>query len=197
MNSNASIINAERFRAVRYGAAEALSPPIRSVSLRWWFYLGALLVLLVVRGITAGGGIPEQWGPSVAIGGQTVAVEAAPARRGQLNIYLNEVGTVMPLKTVAIRTGVDGELSATYFQEGQPVKAGDRWPRSIRALPGSTRGQRRWRGIALSHTSAGATGRYRLLAAETRSRGRSWRPASQSRLGRGGKRDRARIDTAS
>src|SRR5262249_28756190 len=55
----------------------------------------------------------------------SVTVQAVPARRGRLNIYLNEVGTVMPLKTVTVRARVDGELTGIYFQEGQTVKAGD------------------------------------------------------------------------
>jgi multidrug efflux system membrane fusion protein len=125
MNSNASITNAGRLQALRNAEGGPLSQPIMNVSLRCWFYIGALLLLLILRGITAGHSIPEQWNSPAAVGAQSVAVQAVPARRGRLNIYLNEVGTVMPLKTVTVRARVDGELTGIYFQEGQTVKAGD------------------------------------------------------------------------
>jgi multidrug efflux system membrane fusion protein len=52
-------------------------------------------------------------------------VDVAAARRCDLNIYLNELGTVTPLKTVTVHARVYGELVDVYFKEGQTVKAGD------------------------------------------------------------------------
>ena len=52
-------------------------------------------------------------------------VVAEPARRGDINIYLTGLGTVVPLRTVTVRTRVDGELIRVNFSEGQMVKAGD------------------------------------------------------------------------
>ena len=52
-------------------------------------------------------------------------VVAAAARTGDVNVYLSGLGTVTPLKTVTVRSRVDGELVRVLFKEGQVVKEGD------------------------------------------------------------------------
>lgn len=54
-----------------------------------------------------------------------VPVLAVPAKRADVPIYLEAVGTVRALNTVTVRSQVDGKLLSINFQEGQDVKKGD------------------------------------------------------------------------
>src|SRR3989475_4458349 len=53
-------------------------------------------------------------------------VVAAAARTGDINIYLSGLGTATPLKTVTVRSRVDGELLRVLFKEGQVVRSEER-----------------------------------------------------------------------
>src|SRR5207248_7190052 len=55
----------------------------------------------------------------------TMPVVAAAARKGDLPVYLNGLGSAVALYTVTVRTRVDGELFSIPVREGQMVVAGD------------------------------------------------------------------------
>jgi len=54
-----------------------------------------------------------------------IAVAAVAATQGDFPVYLTGLGTVTALRTVTVRSRVDGELIRVAFKEGQMVHAGD------------------------------------------------------------------------
>jgi multidrug efflux system membrane fusion protein len=102
-----------------------------SPSRRRWIWITVVLVAVVVilwalharhasqaaagsrRGRRAQGGQPSQ----------PVMVQAAAT--GDLNIYLEALGTVVPLANVTLRAQIAGQLMEVDFKEGQLVKQGD------------------------------------------------------------------------
>ncbi len=92
----------------------------------WWI---AALTICVAIGVVIfvrarGGEAPsgKQGGAALA---RAVPVTAVAARKGDMNISLNGLGTVTPLSTVTVKSRVDGELMEVLFREGETVKSGD------------------------------------------------------------------------
>jgi membrane fusion protein, multidrug efflux system len=56
---------------------------------------------------------------------RAVPVVAAKARRGDVPVYLDELGSVLAFNTVTVRSRVDGEVMKVAYTEGQFVKQGD------------------------------------------------------------------------
>ena len=95
---------------------------------RWWFWL-LLVCFLLIGGyifLTRPGKAqshPDKQGPSTAA--RSVPVVAAAAKKGDIGVYLNGLGTVTSLNTVTVQSRVDGQLMKVLFREGQIVKSGD------------------------------------------------------------------------
>jgi multidrug efflux system membrane fusion protein len=57
--------------------------------------------------------------------GRPLPVVAGPVRRGNIDVSIDALGTVIPRNVVVVRPRIDGELLSVAFREGQSVKAGD------------------------------------------------------------------------
>ena len=54
-----------------------------------------------------------------------VMISTVNAHRGDIGVYVNALGVVTPVSTVAIKSRVDGQLMAVNYKEGQQVNQGD------------------------------------------------------------------------
>jgi multidrug efflux system membrane fusion protein len=101
----------------------------------WRAHWRLVLIALVVIAILAAGVVwylsrtpgtaPAGKGRSGLGANAPLPVVAAAARKGNIDVYIDALGTVTPRNTVVVHTRVDGQLMSVGFQEGQNVKAGD------------------------------------------------------------------------
>ncbi len=106
-------------------------PEPHKKSSRWWVWL----ILLA-----AAGAATYHWYPLVTQatsksaepkksgkgdGGRPVPVVAAMARKGEMPVYVDGLGSVAAFNTVTVKSRVDGEIVKVAFTEGQTVRQGD------------------------------------------------------------------------
>jgi multidrug efflux system membrane fusion protein len=87
---------------------------------RWWLWLGGFVLCASVYGWFVHSGTT----PTV-IKAPSVPVAASFVKTGNLDVYLNQIGTVTPFATVTIKSRIAGQIIKIDFKEGQLVKAGD------------------------------------------------------------------------
>lgn len=104
-----------------------------------------------------------------AADGRTMPVQAALARTGDIDVYINALGTVTALNTATVKTRVNGLLDRIIFHDGQNVKKGDALaeidPRPFQVILDQARGQLA-RDLALLSSARLDLKRYRELWAK-------------------------------
>jgi multidrug efflux system membrane fusion protein len=102
------------------GDSSGNKPPRR----RKWFWAATAMVLIVavlaVRYFNEGKAAPE-----VKAVPPAAAITAAPSKIGDINIYIEALGTVTPTYTVTVFSQVTGRVLGVYYHEGQMVREGD------------------------------------------------------------------------
>ncbi len=93
---------------------------------RWWIWLlaagllGVLVYTQLSKSQMTGGAGKRGAAPQPP----SVAVTAVAAKRGDIGIYLPGLGAVTPIRTVTVKSRVDGELMRVNYREGQIVPKG-------------------------------------------------------------------------
>lgn len=92
----------------------------------WWLALAVLIVLgfLIVRHFravsdeknAAAKANAQQAGASITVGQSTT---------GNMNIYVDALGTVTPINTITLYSQITGQVIAVHYHEGQLVNKGD------------------------------------------------------------------------
>ena len=98
----------------------------------WRIWLAVVVVIAIIAGVIAWAVLRAPANAPAAKGrggfdpnARPLPVVAAPARKGNIDVYIDALGTVTPRNMVVVRTRVDGQLMSVAFREGQDVKAGD------------------------------------------------------------------------
>src|SRR5579863_268171 len=97
---------------------------------------GIWLVLLALAGMGAyflwpkltgktSGSAPPAAASKGGRGPQVTPVDAARARKGDIGVYFDGLGSVTPIYTVTVKSRVDGELMKVRYKEGDIVRQGD------------------------------------------------------------------------
>jgi membrane fusion protein, multidrug efflux system len=90
----------------------------------WWGWLAGVVVVLAIwlffhQHQSARSTVKASPAP------RSVPVAAATARKGDIGVYIDAIGTVTPVYTVSVTSRVQGQVMSVNYREGQMVHKGD------------------------------------------------------------------------
>jgi multidrug efflux system membrane fusion protein len=106
-------------------------PEVRPKKSRWWVWVivlagaGAGATYYYPRVTQATSKPDSKKGGKGGDASRPVPVVAALAHKGEMPVYLEQIGSVAAFNTVTVRTRVDGEIVKIAFTEGQMVRKDD------------------------------------------------------------------------
>ncbi len=111
----------------KFGARETIFS--RGWLRRGWIWLLAASLLGIAayslwRQPAKTAGVTTKQGQGTSVPPPSVAVTATAAEKGEIPIYLTGLGSVTPIRTVTVKSRVDGELMRVLYREGQIVPKG-------------------------------------------------------------------------
>jgi membrane fusion protein, multidrug efflux system len=100
---------------------------------RKWHWVAPVLLLLVAiflvlhfcGGNKSGGSAGKGAAGASGRGAPGAAITVGHSKTGNMNIYVDALGTVTPTYTVTLYSQITGRVMAVYYHEGQMVQAGD------------------------------------------------------------------------
>lgn len=105
------------------------APPEKPHRGRWLLFLIILLVVAAAAYYfherSAAQAKNLKPGGRGSFGDRPVPATTAPARQGDMGVYVEALGTVTPVYTVTVTSRVQGQITAVHYREGQMVRKGD------------------------------------------------------------------------
>jgi multidrug efflux system membrane fusion protein len=92
---------------------------------RWWVWVLVAVALIVLAVVWQRRSTSSQSKASADPAPRAIMISAAPAKQGDIGIYLTALGTVTPVYTVTVTSRVQGEIMRVNYHEGQMVRKGD------------------------------------------------------------------------
>jgi membrane fusion protein, multidrug efflux system len=86
---------------------------------------GAYFLWPKLTGKNSGNAPPVAGAAKGGRGPLVTPVDAAKARKGDIGVYFNGLGSVTPIYTVTVKSRVDGQLMSLHYNEGDLVRKGD------------------------------------------------------------------------
>lgn len=118
------------------------APPSKS---RWWIWALVLIACVVAGALYYERQPAGESKAKAASLPRAVPIAAAPAKKGDIGVYVEALGTVTPVYTVSVTSRVQGEIMDVRYKEGQMISKGDSLleidPRPYQAALTQTEGQ--------------------------------------------------------